>query len=87
MESIRLPRVVVTARAAEELTDDVLPSQTSEITVYARAVAVSSDSFANRLVERLAEKNFTSIQLKGSSRQLHEDIRKVIAEHPQIALV
>lgn len=83
-DSVRLPRVVVTASAADELTADLVPSQSKTVIVYARAVANSSKSFATRLVECLAQLGYTTIRLRGASQQLQSDIKESVEAHLQI---
>lgn len=86
INSVRLPRVVVTASAADGLTARLTPAQSETVTVYARAVANSSKSFANRLVERLVQVGYTRMQLKGASQQLQADIKESVEAHPQMSL-
>lgn len=68
VESVRLPRVVVTARAAEEIISVVSPASSAgtDIIIYARAVANSSISFADRLVSLLKAKGLSSYYYEGS---------------------
>jgi hypothetical protein len=73
--SLRLPRVVVTAAAAEYLVA-LLPAadEYATVEVLARAVAHSSESFAEELAQRLFAKGYRHLRLRGASRELNTQL-------------
>lgn len=89
VESVRLPRVVVTARAAEEIISVVSPASSAgtDIIMYARAVANSSISFADRLVLLLKAKGYRHIIMKGASQQLRQDVQRVVGLTEDMSLL
>lgn len=89
VESVRLPRVVVTARAAEEIISVVSSASSAgtDIIVYARAVAHSSMSFADQLVSLLKAKGYRHIIMKGASQQLRQDVQRVVGLTEDMSLL
>lgn len=75
VQTITLPRVVVTRSAARDVVRQASLTQGGDtVKVLARAVASSAQSFADELVEQLVANGFHSALLLGAPRQLAKDM-------------
>lgn len=76
VQTITLPRVVVTRSAAREVVRgaNLAASDDDTIKVLARGVASSAQSFADELVQQLLSKGFHTAVLLGAPRQLTADV-------------
>ena len=76
VQTITLPRVVVTRSAAREVVRDANPAAGDDdtIKVLARGVASSAQSFADELVQQLLSNGFHTAVLLGAPRQLMADV-------------
>lgn len=80
--TLRLPRIIVRADLASVLMEDVIADgASSTITLFARAVAYSSDTFVNQLVALLAFEGYREILVKGASSDLTEQLQAAVSDH------
>lgn len=75
VQTITLPRVVVTRSAAQDVIDGAnLLAGDGAVKVLARGVASSAQSFADELVQQLISHGFHTMILLGAPRQLTADV-------------
>lgn len=75
VQTITLPRVVVTRSAAQDVVEGAnLSAGDDAVKVLARGVASSAQSFADELVQQLISRGFHTMILLGSPRQLTADV-------------
>lgn len=81
--SIRLPRVVVTATAADILLEPVPEANEpgAFLDLYARANATSSESFVRTLVAGLRELGYEGVRIWGSSTGLQSSLVSSLRHH------
>ncbi|WP_103207872.1 hypothetical protein [Microbacterium testaceum] len=75
VQTITLPRVVVTRSAAQDVVRRASLSVGDDaVKVLARGVASSAQSFADELVQQLISRGFHTMILLGAPRQLMADV-------------
>ena len=87
LNSIRLPYLAARAEAADALIESaVLTPVSSVVTIYARALSVSSPSFTNRLVKLLAERGFRQLVVRGSNGRFRRELNAALESNPTVVL-
>jgi hypothetical protein len=87
LNSVRLPYLAARADVADALVEaSTLTPVSSVVTIYARALSVSSNSFTNRLVQLLAAKGFRQLIIRGGSRNFRKEVEKALISNPTLTL-
>lgn len=88
MSIIELPRLVGTREAAKHLVEANVDLDTTEVTLYARAVLSAAPSFLDELVTDLDRRGVTRLQLVGASDALYNELReRATAHHSDLEVV
>lgn len=87
LNSIRLPYLAARADVADALMERAtLTPVSSVVTIYARALSVSSSSFANRLVELLAKQGFRQLVVRGGNGRFRRELEEALKGNPTMIL-
>lgn len=87
LNSIRLPYLAARSDVAEFLVERAnLAPISSTVTIYARALSVSTPRFTNRLVKLLAEKGFRQLVVHGAGSRFRKELEDALATNPTITL-
>lgn len=87
LNSIRLPYLAARAEVADALMERAtLTPISSVVTIYARALSVSSSSFTNRLVELLAKQGFRQLVVRGGSPRFRRELEEAFRDNPTMVL-
>lgn len=87
LNSIRLPYLAARAEVADLLVGGAdLTPVSSVVTIYARALSVSSSSFTHRLVELLAKQGFRQLVVRGGSPRFRRELEEALKGNPTLIL-
>lgn len=87
LNSIRLPYLAARADVADILVGGAnLTPVSSVVTIYSRALSVSSASFTHRLVELLAKQGFRQLVVRGGSPRFRKELEKALQGNPTMIL-
>lgn len=87
LNSIRLPYLAARADVADALMERAtITPVSSVVTIYARALSVSSSSFTNRLVELLAKQGFRQLVVRGGSPRFRKELKEALKGNPTMIL-